>query len=123
MATIYYDQDADLNALKGKTVGVIGYGIQGRGQSLNLRDSGLTVLVGQRPGGPNYDLARQDGWTPLSAEDVAKRSDVIMLLAQDTAQSAIYKESIAPHLKKGKALAFSQDRKSTRLNSSHSSIS
>src|SRR3989338_8443512 len=107
MATIYYDKDADLNVLKGKTVGVIGYGIQGRGQSLNLRDSGLRVRVGQRPGGPNYDLAKQDGWTPLSAEEVARRSDVIMLLAQDTAQAGIYRESIAPHLKQGKALGFS----------------
>ena len=107
MATIYYDKDADLNDLKGKTVGVIGYGIQGRGQSLNLRDSGLTVLVGQRPGGPNYALAQADGWTPLSAAEVAQRSDVIVLLAQDTAQSAIYTASVAPHLRKGKALAFS----------------
>ena len=61
MATIYYDKDADLKALKGETVAVIGYGIQGRGQGLNLRDSGLNVLIAQRPGGANHALATDDG--------------------------------------------------------------
>ena len=98
MARIYYDKDADLKFLKGKTVAVVGYGIQGRGQALNLKQSGVKVIVAQRPGGPNYDLAKQDGWTPLSADEVAKRSDVIMLLTQDTAQAEIYTASIAPHL-------------------------
>ena len=107
MATIYYDKDADLNALKGKTVAVIGYGIQGRGQALNLRDSGVKVLVAQRPGGPNYDLAKQDGFSPISAAEAVKKADVIILLAQDTLQSQIYRESIAPHVKAGKALGFS----------------
>ena len=107
MATIYYDKDADLNALKGKTVAVIGYGIQGRGQALNLRESGIKVLVAQRPGGPNYDLAKQDGFTPVSASNAVKKADVIILLAQDTLQAQIYRESIAPHLKAGQALGFS----------------
>ena len=107
MATIYYEKDADLKALKGKRVAIIGYGIQGRGQALNLRDSGVKVLVAQRPGGPNYDLAKQDGFTPISAEAAAKRADLIILLAQDTLQAQIYRESIAPHLRSGKALGFS----------------
>ncbi len=107
MATIYYDRDADLATLKGKTVGIIGYGIQGRGQALNLRDSGVTVLVGQRPGGPNYEHAQHDRFTPQSAAAVAQRADVIMLLAQDTAQADIYKEAIASSLNAGKALGFS----------------
>src|SRR3990167_8605463 len=107
MATIYYDKDADLKALKGKTVAVVGYGIQGRGQALNLRDSGVKVIVAQRPGGPNYDLAKQDGFTPVSAADAAKQADVIILLAQDTAQAQIYKQDIAPHLRPGKTLGFS----------------
>ena len=107
MAKIYYDKDADLSALKGKTVAVIGYGIQGRGQALNLRDSGIKVIVAQRPGGPNYDLAKRDGFKPVSASDAATKADVIIMLAQDMLQGEIYRESIAPHLKAGKALGFS----------------
>ncbi len=107
MAKIYYDKDADLKALKGKTVGVIGYGIQGRGQALNLRDSGVTVIVAQRPGGPNYEIAKQDGFKPVSAADATQRADVVILLAQDTAQPQIYRESVAPRLKAGQALGFS----------------
>lgn len=107
MAKIYYDKDADLKYLKDKTVGVIGYGIQGRGQALNLRDSGVKVLVSQRAGGPNYDIAVQDGFEPLDAAELARRSDVIIILAQDPLQSEIYKQSVAPYLTKGKALAFS----------------
>ena len=107
MANIYYDKDADLKVLKGKPVAIVGYGIQGRGQALNLRDSGVNVIVAQRPGGPNYDLAKQDGFTPVSASEAAKKADVIIILAQDMLQSEIYRESIAPHLKAGKALGFS----------------
>src|SRR3989338_6197088 len=107
MARIYYDQDADLKALKSKTVAIIGYGIQGRGQALNLRDSGVKVVVAQRPGGPNYDLAKQDGFTPIAAAEATAKADLIILLAQDTLQAQIYRESIAPHLKPGKTLGFS----------------
>ncbi len=107
MARIYYEKDADLKALKGKTVAIIGYGIQGRGQALNLADSGVKVIVAQRPGGPNYDLAKQDGFTPLSAAEAAAKADLIILLAQDTLQAQIYKESIASKLKPGKTLGFS----------------
>ncbi len=107
MATIYYDKDADLGALKGKTVAVVGYGIQGRGQALNLRDSGLKVLVAQRPGGPNYDMAKQDGFSPVSAAEATAKADLIIILTQDTLQAQIYREQIAPKLKSGKALGFS----------------
>jgi len=107
MARIYYDKDAALHALTGRTVAVIGYGIQGSGQALNLRDSGVKVIVAQRPGGPNYALAKQDGFSPLSASDAAAKADVIILLAQDMLQGGIYRESIAPHLTRGKALGFS----------------
>ncbi len=106
-ARIYYDKDADLSVLKGKTVAVIGYGIQGRGQALNLKDSGVKVIVAQRPGGPNYAIAKQDGFTPLSVVEAVKKADVILVLTQDTAQAQIYRESIAPNLQPGKTLGFS----------------
>lgn len=104
---IYYDQDADLNLLKGKKVAIVGYGIQGRGQGLNLRDSGVEVIVAQRKGGKNYDLAVQDGFTPVSAEEAADQADIIQILTQDHLQAEIYEKSIAPRLKPGKALLFS----------------
>ncbi len=107
MAKIYYDKDADLKYLKDRTVGVIGYGIQGRGQALNLRDSGIKVIVSQRPGGPNYDIAKKDGFEPVDAAECARRSDIVIILAQDPLQSEIYKQSVAPYMTKGKALAFS----------------
>lgn len=107
MPKIYYDKDADLNILKGKKVAIVGYGIQGRGQGLNLRDSGVDVLIAQRKGGKNYDLAVQDGFTPVSAEEAAKTADIIQILTQDHLQAEIYKNDIEPHLKPGQALLFS----------------
>ena len=82
MAQIYYDADADLKALEGKTVAVIGYGSQGRGQSLCLRDSGIHVIIGARPG-KSFDLAKADGMEVMDTEEAAKRGDVIQILAQD----------------------------------------
>lgn len=104
---IYYDEDADLRVLKGKKVAIIGYGIQGRGQGLNLRDSGIEVLISQRRGGKNYELAVEDGFEPISAEEAARQGDVIQVLAQDHLQAEIYEKSIRPFLKAGKALLFS----------------
>ena len=107
MAKIYYEKDADLNVLKGKKIGVIGYGIQGRAQALNLRDSGLEVVVSELEGTENYKLAREDGFSPLSADKTAKESQIIQLLTQDHIQPEVYKSSILPNLTEGKALAFS----------------
>ncbi len=107
MAKIYYDKDADLNVYKGRTIAIVGYGIQGRGQALSLRDSGLNVLVAQRPGGVNYEQAKKDGFEPVEADVAAKKADVIMILTQDHVQGELYRKSIKRHLKKGKALAFS----------------
>ena len=107
MARIYYDKDADLNALKGKKTAIIGYGIQGRGQGLNLRDSGVDVIISQRPGGKSYDIAVEDGWTPVSASEAAKQADIIQILAQDHLQAEIYEKDVKPNLKPGKALLFS----------------
>ncbi len=104
---IYYDKDADLGVLKGKKVALIGYGIQGRGQGLNLRDSGVEVIVAQRKGGKNYDQAVEDGFRPVEAEEAAQKGDIIQLLAQDHLQAEIYEKSVAPHLQPGKSLLFS----------------
>ncbi|MFA5059791.1 MAG: ketol-acid reductoisomerase [Candidatus Omnitrophota bacterium] len=107
MAKIYYEKDTDLNFIKDKTIAVIGYGIQGRGQALNLRDSGLKVIIGQREGSVNYDQAKKDGFEPMDAAAAAKQADIIQILTQDHVQAEIYKKSIRKHLKKGKTLMFS----------------
>jgi ketol-acid reductoisomerase len=107
MAKVYYDKDADLDVIKNKTIAIIGYGIQGRGQSLCLRDSGCKVVVSEMPGTVNYEMAKKDGFEPVSAAEAAKQADIIQILTQDHVQAKVYKESIKPNLKKGKALCFS----------------
>ena len=107
MAKVYYDKDADLNLIKNKTIAIIGYGIQGRGQALCLRDSGCHVVVSEMPGTPNFEQAKQDGFIPISAAEAAKVGDIIQVLTQDHVQAKVYKEGIKPNLKKGKALCFS----------------
>jgi len=107
MAKIYYDQDADLGLLKNKKVAVIGYGIQGRGQSLNLKDSGISVIVSELKGTKNYELALEDGFKPVGVEEAVKQADVIQILTQDHLQAEIYEKTVAPFLKKGMTLLFS----------------
>jgi ketol-acid reductoisomerase len=107
MPKIYYDKDADLNVLKNKVIAIIGYGIQGRGQALNLRDSGLNVIIGQREGGPNYQKAIDDGFKPMDAGKAAQKADVVVILTQDHLQAQIYKKQLRRHMKPGKALVFS----------------
>jgi len=106
MAKIYYDKDADIKFIRGKKVAIIGYGAQGRAQALNLRDSGVNVLVAELKDTPNYKQAVKDGFKPQSARDVAKSCDVIQMLTQDHVQPLVYDE-IRPYLKKGMALGFS----------------
>ena len=103
---VYYDKDADLNILKGKTIAIIGYGSQGHAHAQNLRDSGLEVIVGQRPGGRNYELAKEHGFAPVSAAEAASKADLIMILLPDQHQASVYKSDVEPHLKAGKALLF-----------------
>jgi len=103
----FYEQDADLSLLQEKTVAIIGYGSQGHAHALNLRDSGLNVVVGQRPGGANYELAKEHGFEPVSASEAARQGDVIQILLPDQYQPFIYANDIAPHLGPDKTLMFS----------------
>ena len=107
MAKIYYEKDADLEILKQKKVAIIGYGIQGRAQSLNLRDSGIDVIVSELEGTPNFEQALKDGFSPLLAIAAAKQADVIQILTQDHVQAMVYNESIVSNLEKGDSLVFS----------------
>jgi len=106
MPKVYYDKDADLKALKNKTVAVIGYGTQGRAQAMNLRDSGVNVIIGQRKG-PSFNQARSDGFKPMTVEEAAHKGDFIQVLVPDELMPDIYYKSIAPSIKKGKTLGFS----------------
>ena len=107
MATIYYDDDADLGLLAGKTIGILGYGSQGHAHALNLRDSGVNVVVGLREGSSSKAKAESEGLTVMSVADATKASDLIMMALPDTEQARIYEESIAPNLTPGMTLAFS----------------
>jgi len=106
VAKIYYDPDADLGVLRGKPVGTIGYGIQGRAHALCLRDSGLEVIVAELPESPNYEIAQHDGFSPMSAQELAQRAHLIAMLTQDHVQPAVYRQAVAPHLTKRKCLLF-----------------
>lgn len=106
MVKVYFDKDANIEALKNKTVAVIGYGSQGHAQAQNMRDSGLNVIVGLRPGGESWNRAERDGFEVYSIPEAAERGDVIFMLIPDMSQPAVYKELIEPHLSEGKALDF-----------------
>ncbi len=103
---IYYDQDADLSMLENQTICVLGYGSQGHAHALNLRDSGLKVIVGLRQGGPSYEKAKADGFDPLPPAEACAKADVIMVLVPDQIQPQIYNEAIKPNLSAGKMLMF-----------------
>ena len=107
MATIYYEQDADLTLIQAKKVAVIGYGSQGHAQALNLRDSGVDVRVGLREGSKRRAVAEGQGLTVTTVPEAAAWADVIVMLAPDTAQPAIFAEHIAPNLNHTKTLMFS----------------
>lgn len=103
-AKVFYDNDADLAHLKDKTIAILGYGNQGHAQAQNLRDSGCNVVIGQRPGSANYDLAVEHGFKPMSLADATKAGDLINILLPDEAQGDAYREHIAPNLDSGNLL-------------------
>ena len=106
MAKIYYDSDADLGVLNGRTVGIIGFGSQGHAHALNLHDSGVDVVVGLYPGSRSWQKVIDAGLRVGTVDEVAQQADVIMILTPDTAQAGIYRDQIAPHLSAGKMLMF-----------------
>lgn len=104
-AKVYYDSDADLRVLNGKTVAVIGYGSQGHAHALNLRDSGINVIVGARKG-KSWMAAENDGLTVMTVREASEAADIIMILVNDEYQAELYRTQIEPALKPGNALAF-----------------
>ncbi len=106
MAIMYYEKDCDLNLLNGKKVAVIGYGSQGHAHAMNLRDSGVDVVIGLYEGSKSAVKAKEDGFTVLTTAEAVKQSDLIMILVNDEKQAALYKKDIAPNLRAGQTLAF-----------------
>ena len=106
MARIFYQQDCDLQKLSGKTVAIIGYGSQGHAHALNLKDSGVNVIVGLYEGSKSWAKAEAQGLKVMTSAEATKAADVIMILINDEKQAKLYKESIEPNLTEGKTLAF-----------------
>ena len=102
----FYEKDGSLAPLQGKTVAIVGYGSQGHAHALNLRDSGVNVVVGLYPGSKSWAKAEAAGLKVLTTSDAAKAADVIMILVSDHIQGDLYNSEIAPHMKAGKTLMF-----------------
>lgn len=105
--TIYYEENTSLDAMKGRTIAIIGYGIQGRAQSQNMRDSGFDVIMGLRKDGPSWKEAKKDGFDVFEVGEAAKRADVVHILIPDETQGGVYKKFIHDNLEEGNALGFS----------------
>ena len=106
MQNIYYQKDCNLAKLKGKTVAIIGYGSQGHAHALNLKESGVDVIVGLYKGSKSWEKAEKQGLKVYTASEAAAKADIIMILINDEKQAKLYKESIEPNLKEGKTIAF-----------------
>src|SRR5271167_4059787 len=107
MAKVYTDKDADLGVLKNKTLAVLGFGSQGHAHALNLKDSGLQVIIGLYEGSKSIPVAKEKGFEVVSTAEAVKRADVIFVSLPDTKQPAAYEKDIAPNLTPGKTLLFS----------------
>ena len=106
MAKIFYESDCDLSLLDGKTVAIIGYGSQGHAHALNLKESGVKVIVGLYEGSKSWKRAEEQGFEVYTSAEAAKRADIIMILINDELQAKLYKESIEPNLEEGNMLMF-----------------
>src|SRR6266704_4118235 len=107
IAKVYTDKDANLAALKNKTLAVLGFGSQGHAHALNLKDSGCKVIIGLYEGSKSIPVAREKGFKVVSTAKAVKQADVIFVAIPDTKQPAVYKRDIEPNLTKGKTLLFS----------------
>ncbi len=107
MAKMYYEKDGNLKVLQGKKVAIIGYGSQGHAQAQNLRDSGIEVIVAELKGTPNYQLAKEHKFKPVTAGSASKQADIIQILAPDDAQAKLYQTEVKSNLTAGKTLVFS----------------
>jgi ketol-acid reductoisomerase len=107
MAEMYYDKNADLSLLQGKTLAILGYGSQGHAQAQNLRDSGMQVVIAELENTDNWKLAKEHGFTPVTVEEASKKADFIHILLPDELQARVYRESIAKNMVKGNTLVFS----------------
>ena len=105
MAVIYYDKDADLSFLKDEKIAILGYGSQGHAHAQNLRDSGLSVVVADLPGTPNWIQAEKDGLEVKTVAEAVEAAQVIMMLLGDNDQPPVFQKEVLPHLKEGKAFA------------------
>ena len=110
MAKVYHDEDADLAHLKEKKIAIIGYGSQGHAHALNLRDSGLEVVVGLYEGSRSWAKAEGEGLQVATVDDASAQSQVIMILVPDQTQRAVFEASIKPHMSAGKTLMFRRER-------------
>lgn len=106
MVKVYYEEDIDGSVLDGLTVAVIGYGSQGRAQALNLKDSGVNVVVGLRPGGFSWKKAEEDGQSVMTVLEAAMKGDIVLMLIPDMAQPVVWKEEVSLAMKPGKAIQF-----------------
>jgi len=106
MATLYYDKDADLALLQGKTIAIVGYGSQGHAHALNAKDSGMDVIVGLHSGSKSRAKAEADGLQVFTVDEATRRADVVMMLIPDTMQAQVYAESVGSNLKPGSMLMF-----------------
>jgi ketol-acid reductoisomerase len=106
VARIIRDEDVSLEPLRGKKIAVLGYGSQGRAQALNLRDSGLDVIVGVRRGGPSWEQAKKDGMEVTDIPEAVRQADIVMMLLPDMVQPKVWKEQVEPYLREGMTIDF-----------------
>jgi ketol-acid reductoisomerase len=106
-ARMYYDKDSNKDLFKDRTIAIIGYGSQGHAQALNLRDSGVNVIVAEVEGSENYKLALEHGFKPVSSEEASKKGDIVQILVPDEIQGKVYYNDLEKNMTRGKALVFS----------------